>query len=322
MLLILSSLILSKNSIAESKNIAFYDYLQQINPPPSLIAYNPSNVNPDNLQLNIQQITDKIHNDLSCLHSGFNGLVLYSYSNNITPIVMEQAYLLGYRSVLLGMWDLKSKQEFSGLLEIINQYHNKLALAVIIGNEGINDNRYSLEDIKVIGAKFIKAGVTKLGIPISSSEPMSRYGRAELRTFGDFLAPNIHPFFDRKDLEPQEAANWVHSQAEVLAKIAKKPVLVKETGLPNGGNPNITPEQQYQFWRIWHEKNTLKYLSDTPRPWISFAVVFEAFDSPWKAIKSGNPIEGHWGLLNENLKKYPAFSVFSDSKQVCTSTKD
>ena len=315
------SLAISENSIAEAENTAFYDYLHQANPLPAMIAYNPSNINPDKPQLSVEQMTEKVHSDLNCLRSGFDGLVLYSYSPDITPIVIDQANSLGYRGILLGIWDVKSKQEISGVLELIRKYNRKLAFAVVVGNEGINDNRYSLEDVKATGTMLSETGLAKMNIPMTTSEPMSRYGLVELRNFGDFLAPNIHPLFDRADLGPKEAVNWVHSRADALAKIAKKPVFVKETGLPNGGNPNNTPEQQYEFWSTWHDKGSITNLTNIPNLWISFAAIFEAFDSPWKAVKSGNPVEGRWGLLNEKLQKYPAFDVFSDKNQTCFPSK-
>jgi exo-beta-1,3-glucanase (GH17 family) len=298
---------------------AFFDYLRQTNPPPALIAYNPSNINPDDMHLSAEQLAAHVQKDLTCLKSGFNGLVLYNYNPEITPIVVEQALQSGFRGILLGVWDVKSEQELSGTVALINKYRDKAAFAVVIGNEGLNDNRYTLADVKTAHTKLIAAGLDRMRIPLTTSEPMAGYGLADLRLFGDFLAPNIHPAIDRKELAPADAVDWVQGRAKVLAQFAKKPVFVKETGLPNGGDAAFTPARQFEFWKMLRDKGPLLETTGLPGAWISLAAVFEAFDSPWKAAKSGNPIEGRWGLMDEQLGAYPAFGVFAGNLNKCKS---
>ena len=300
-----------------AKQSAFFEYLLQAKPRPAMIAYNPSNLNPDDLRLPKNQLAERIQSDLMCLRQGFDGLVLYRYNPDFTPIVISQAVSLGFRGILLGIWDVKSNEELTGTVNLIKQYSHTLAFAVVVGNEGLNDNRYTLTDITVAQAKLANTGLTEMKIPMATSEPMSRYGSVDLRLFGDFLAPNIHPAIDRRDLGPSDAAAWVHGRARALAQIAKKPVLVKETGLPNGGESGNTPERQYEFWHVWYDKGAVLQSPDRPNAWISLAAVFEAFDSPWKATKSGNHVEGHWGILTEQLQPYPAFGVFAANQSHC-----
>ena len=304
--------------VVEAEPSAFFDYLHQASPRPTMVAYNPSNLNPDNLQISTNDLIKHIHKDLICLRSGFNGLVLYRYSPDITPFIVEQAESLGFRAILLGVWDVKSKIELTGVIGITKKYNDKIAFAVIVGNEGINDSRYSFADLDIAAETLKNAGLGKMKVPLATSEPMAKYGLVELRKFGDFLAPNIHPAIDRSDLNPTDAVSWVQGRAQALVQVAKKPVLIKETGFPNGGNPNYTPERQYAFWQAWHDVGAMHLTANSQQDtWISFAAVFEAFDSPWKAIKSGIPVEGHWGILNEYLRPYPAFEVYGGQLDSC-----
>ena len=130
-----------------------------------------------------------------------------------------------------------------------------------------------------------------------------------LLKFGEFLAPNIHPAVDQEKVEPNSAAEWVRKRGLALAKAGKKPVLVKETGIPNGGLPGYTPQLQQAFWTAYLQNGRL--LKVEGGVWVSLAAAFEAFDMPWKAEQSGLPIEGHWGLLNSKRTPYPAFDVWS-----------
>ena len=91
---------------------------------------------------------DELRADLTALRPAFDGLVLYGFDATLTPGIVEQAATLGYRAVLLGIWDPKSEAEVAGVADLVRRYRDRLALAVCIGNEGINDNRYTIEDLE------------------------------------------------------------------------------------------------------------------------------------------------------------------------------
>lgn len=190
---------------------------------------------------------------------------------------------------------------------------------MVIANEGLIDNRYSVEDIHSAAKKLralLPAGVK---IPFTTSEPIGEYGLAAVINFGEFLAPNIHPAVDQDLVDPAAAAAWVKKRAHALATVGKKPVLVKETGVPNGGLPAYTPETQRAFWREYSQGEG--FVQTAGEPWISYAAAFEAFDMPWKAEKSGLPIEGHWGLLDTRRQRYPAFEEWQNREPTCQETK-
>lgn len=117
-----------------------------------------------------------------------------------------------------------------GVARLARQYGHRLALAVVIGNEGINDNRYDLADLRAAADDLTHRLAAGDHLPVTTSEPAGDYGWAPLRAFGDFLAPNIHPALDRHDLAPDAAAAWVRRKALAIGRAADRPVLVKETG--------------------------------------------------------------------------------------------
>ena len=292
---------------------AFFAYLANCQSTPALVAFNPVGFDPRRpLDLNDVAITS-LKEDLKVLKPAFDGLVIYEYRPNLTKVILTAAQEQGYKAVLLGIWNPKSDVEIKGVAELVAQFHDKLALAVVIGNEGLIDNRYTLEDVKTAVKKLRALLPPKTTIPFATSEPVSEYGLAELREIGDFLAPNIHPAIDQTSVDAPAAVAWVKKRAEALATIAKKPVIVKETGVPNG-TANYTHEAQRAFWYDYLQGGNFVQVDSSP--WLSFAAAFEAFDMPWKAETSKLPIEGHWGLLNVKREAYPAFEEWRKAKAI------
>ncbi|MCA9466391.1 MAG: hypothetical protein KC643_13245 [Nitrospira sp.] len=301
---------LSQKSLGQS--FAFYAYLQSTTPIPSLVAYHPSHNDPNVGQAIFQVNKDSLRKDLVALHPAFNGLVLYAYRDSLTLLIVEQALQLKYEGILLAIWDPNSKQEIDGILALIARYHHRIALAVCVGNEGLTFNRYTLPDLTKSIQALRRRLPPKVHIPICTSEPLYQYANAGLQAIGDFLCPNIHPVFDRPDLGPDEAVKWVRDQARLLSMESRKPVLIKETGFPHAGAPQFTPMSQANFWNTYRTQPQLLILaeSSTPLLWVSFAAAFEAFDQPWKAERSGQSMEGAWGLLSVDRHPYPAFKIW------------
>lgn len=243
------------------------------------------------------------------LRAGFDGLVLYGYDVRLTPSIVAEAIAEEYQAILLGIWNPRSEEELDGSASLVKTYSRNIALAVCLGNEGITFNRYALTDL-ILAAKHL---ATALGphhhVPVCTSEPLGQYAQPALRTFGDFLAPNIHPVFDRPGLTPEGAAHWTREQALRLAQRTQKPILVKETGFPHAGKAIYTPDSQKRFWQTYRMGTHFVRLSDHPPIWISYVAAFEAFDQPWKAQQSLLPIEQFWGLLDQT--RTPSSQAFS-----------
>lgn len=296
----------------------FLTYLASTAAPATLIAYNPSGYDPRRPLPADGYPAEEIRADLAALRPGFDGLVLYAYQPGLTPVIVAAAADLGYRAVLLGIWDPKSAVERDGVARLARQYGHRLALAVVIGNEGINDNRYDLADLRAAADDLTHRLAAGDHLPVTTSEPAGDYGWAPLRAFGDFLAPNIHPALDRHDLAPDAAAAWVRRKALAIGRAADRPVLVKETGAPHGGAPSFSVESQRGFWAAYTGPGLIALADSSadssarsPAPRVSFAAAFEAFDAPWKAETLASPLEGQWGLLSVERTPYPAFMVWT-----------
>src|SRR5208337_2922018 len=117
-----------------------------------------------------------------------------------TPRIVAVARQLKFRAVVLAVWDPRSAAELDGVAELACLYHKELALGVLVGNEGITFSRYELEDL-TIAADRLRRKLPST-VPLSTCEPLPAYSRTSLLDFGDFLAPNIHPVFDRPQLGP------------------------------------------------------------------------------------------------------------------------
>ena len=299
------SLIAGESSVKES---ALFRALTGANPA-RLIAYAPAKLDPRQEANQRALSTSSIRADLEAIRPAFDGLVLYGYNEGNTPRILALAKSLKFRVVILGIWDPKSAAEIDGVAESARLYEKDVALGVLVGNEGIQFGRYEPEDLTLAEIR-LRAKLPK-GIPIGTSEPLGQYKKKDalVRKFGDFLAPNIHPVFDRPDLKPVDAAAWARLEALALAKETKMPVILKETGVPHAGKFQFTLDAQKEFWAAYVKPGIVLKLKDDG-VWIFYGVVFEAFDLPWKSEASGLPIEKSWGLYSNDRQPYPAVSVW------------
>ncbi len=277
----------------------------------TLVAYTPSALDPRNPDNQAALKTSSIRADLEALRPAFDGLVLYGYHEATTPRIMATAKRLGFKAVILGVWQPKSAAELDGVADLANRHHADVAVGVIVGNEGLTFGRYEPEDL-TIAAERLRAALPQ-DVPITTTEPLHKSRSPEVLAFGDFMLPNIHPVFDASDLSAEKAAAWTRRQAADLARRSGKPVVVKETGFPHAGKPAYTPASQRAFWETYVAPGLVEAAG--PRWWMSYAVAFEAFDLPWKSEASGLPIEKSWGLLSTDRTPYPAFGVWRELRE-------
>ncbi len=291
----------------------FFNYLTG-HPAPALVAFNPTDYDPRQGKERRPSVAS-LRADLEALRPAFDGLILYSYDKDLTPRIFLEAKQLRYRAVLLGIYQF-SDEELKGTAELVRKYSGDLALAVVIGNEGLNFNRYKAEDLTAAKTRFVELVGKDISVPLTTSEPWSQYGQEFVQEFGDFLAPNIHPAFDRVEANAKESAKWARGRAVALAEALRKPVLIKETGLPHAGEERFSPQAQREFWEEYTRQGPLFSIPGKAEAWVSFAAAFEAFDLAWKAEESGMEIEGAWGLLNSSREPYPAFSIWAQRSEL------
>lgn len=297
---------------ADEPKFALFRLIESDNPP-KLIAYTPNGLDPRNPGNQIAHKTSALRADLTALRDTFDGLVLYGYNESTTPRILELAKELKYRAVLLAVWDLRSYAEIDGVVHEARLYDRDFALGVLLGNEGLTFGRYERDDL-ILAERRGRASLPR-GIPLATSEPLVGYREEFVREFGDFLAPNIHPVFDAKQLDAPAAAAWAREQALKLSQQTGKPILLKETGFPHDGDAKYTPASQASFWKAYLAPGLRIDTPAKPHAWIYHGVAFEAFDLPWKAEASGLPIEKSWGLFSVDRKAYPALENWRDAKQ-------
>jgi exo-beta-1,3-glucanase (GH17 family) len=291
------------------KECALFAYLTGT-PSPTLITYTPAQLDPRQEANQRKLATSSIRADLEALRPTFDGLVLYGYHEACTPRILALGRDLKFRAVLLGIWDPKSTAEVDGVAALAHQYHKDMALGVLVGNEGITFKRYEPEDLTIAAARLRHK--LPRGIPLGTGEPLVGYKQAFVREFGDFLAPNIHPVFDRPKLGPAEASAWAREEAARLARETKKPVLLKETGFPHAGKPEYTPTSQKAFWAAYVKPGLLVRPPGAGRAWVFHGIAFDAFDLPWKSQASGLAIEQYWGLFSNKRAPQAALSVWRE----------
>jgi exo-beta-1,3-glucanase (GH17 family) len=267
------------------------------------IAYTPRHFSVVNGRVTPATATG-IQSDLKRLRPHFDGLVTYASVNGVekTPEIAAQ---LGFRAVIMGIWDPASEAELQNVIQMVSRYP-KIIAAVIVGNEGIYARRYQAGDVE----KTIQKIKTRYpDLPVSTSEPFFLYLKTDYVKFfssNDFLAPNVHPVFEKwfKPENPVQGVEMVIQIAEQLKSGYGKPILIKETGMPSGPeSQGYSPIRQNQFW-------TALFQRIPAAPNLS-VVCFEAFDAPWKpgvmaeTFPGDHSSEAFWGFFSSDGKPKP-----------------
>jgi len=249
-----------------------------------------------------------IRADLALLRPFFNGLITYSATSGL-EVIPEIARELGFRAVILGIWDPLSVTEVNNVICAARQYPGLIG-AIIVGNEGLYTRRYLPQDVEQVRRRIRKE---LPHLPVTTSEPFFLYLEKETGEFlnsFDLLMPNVHPVFE-KWFAPNAFSQGVNMVLEVAAKLqmaSRKPLLIKETGLPSGpSGKGFDPDRQARFWS--------ELLHRFPFSPSRSLVCFEAFDAPWKpaeialTLPGDHSSEGFWGFFTEKGKKKKVVAV-------------
>jgi exo-beta-1,3-glucanase (GH17 family) len=259
---------------------------------PRYIAYSPPNWNPDDPKA-VFPTDESIRQDLQVLrNAGFDGLV--TYGGNVSAAVPRVAEQVGFRGILLGVWDPTDAAEMEKVKLAARSF---LVIGIIVGNEGLMFNRYNFESLKK-AMNEMKRATGKL---VSTTEIIESYMTSKaLIEESDFLAPNAHPFFHGNEMrQPRRAAEWTTAAYRELSERARgKPLLFKEVGLPTDGDVGLSEENQASYYALLME-SAVKF------------VFFEAFDCPWK---NSEAIEPHWGLFRADRSPKSVVKVVMQSK--------
>ena len=270
------------------------------------VAYTPRDFDPNVGTAPVDRAA--LHADLSRLRPEFDGLVTYSSARGLdaVPVVARQ---LGFRAVVLGVWDPSNAEELSRAIASARQSPG-IVIALALGNEGLFFERY---DASTLARAFARARAEAPGVAVTTTEPFSSHlepARAAEMPAQDFLLPTVHaidqPWF--ATAKPGTSVDFVVNVVRDLEARTGLAVLVKETGLPSGpAAQGFSEASQAAFWVA---------LAAALPPTRAHAVAcFEAFDAPWKtaaiAAETGDlrPSEAHWGFFRADGSAKPVVAA-------------
>lgn len=239
--------------------------------------------------------------DLKALRPWFNGLVTYGVTHGSERIA-DVAAKLGYRAIILGVWDPHNHTEINNALAAAAR-HPKLVVGLAIGNEVVLSGRGTWGDLSYALARVRKRAPN---LPLAITEPFDKYlddpeAHSTLAAM-DFMLTNVHPIF-QPWFRGAKPANWADFVGKVGTLLQAKfcgPVIVKETGVPTGPKElHYTPQMQADFYSALQKR--------VPRKSRLHFVYFTAFDQRWHTYdadpKTGpHPEEGFWGMMSETRK--------------------
>lgn len=261
------------------------------------VAYQPTALKAIDGKLT-QASDDSIRADLTVLRPWFDGLITYGAQNG-NERVPDIAASLGFHAVIMGVWDPGDEHEVGNAIAAWRR-NRKLVAGLSLGNEIVFGKRGTWDDLSEY-LRTVRAEAP--GLPLTVSEPFAEYldhpeALAVLKAT-DFMLVNIHPVFEFW-FKTGNADNWTDFVMRVMARlkgIYKKPILVKETGVPTGpAAMGFNDEMQRAFYNLLAKRLQ-------PSRHSAFAY-FTAFDEPWRTgdfnpTLGVHPEEAFWGLFTE-----------------------
>jgi exo-beta-1,3-glucanase (GH17 family) len=245
-----------------------------------------------------------IRADLTVLRPHFDALVTYDAVHGAQQLPAIAA-ALGYRALIIGVWNPFDDAETQAALAAARQYP-QLVVGVALGNELLFGRR---TDAARLARRLAELHAREPQLPLSTSEPFHVYTQAAGEpVLGqlDFLLPNVHPVF-QPWFHGASAATSAQFVVNVVAGLAAHfcgPILVKETGVPTappGGD--FSEAAQADFYAELRRR----FSAGRERAFAYFA----AFDAPWRArdvtpVGPAHPEEAYWGLFDAQRHPKPA----------------
>jgi exo-beta-1,3-glucanase (GH17 family) len=240
---------------------------------------------------------DQIAKDLAML-DGYNMIRMYGVDCDQAGPIIKAA-------------KSKSMKVFAGFFEItgIEDQVAKLKSAVdseaggdwsiidtlSVGNEGINNGKYSVSDVKaaVASAKSALPSSYK-GSVVTVDTFIAIIDNPELCTVGDYTAANCHAFFDG-GVTADKSGQWVLEQAQRVSEAcgnADRKVVITEAGWPSSGSTNGKA--------IPSSENQQAAVKDLKAHFTSNLILFTAFNDYWKQNSAATyGVEQYWGIYGD-----------------------
>lgn len=243
-----------------------------------------------------------IEADLKVLRARFDGLITYS-AHSGTERVPDVAAKLGYRAVIMGIYDINNKTERANVIAAAKR--TSVVAGVSVGNETVYGKRHSFDELARAMTELRTAAPE---VAIATTEPfhllLEPAAVLALRQ-SDVVLANVHPVFEPwwRNAPDFNAAEFVVNVAGKLTDAYCGPVLVKETGVPTApADKGFTPARQASFYA-----ELQKQFPPTKTKAFAF---FSSFDAPWRVndthpVPGYHPEEAHWGLYDDKRNAKP-----------------
>jgi len=246
---------------------------------------------------------DSIRADLEVLRSHFDSLITYG-SINGQEAIPAIAASLGFRAVIIGIWDPFNPPELNAALSTVKSNAN-VVVGISLGNEMLLFHRHSPAELTNL---FDTIHAQAPQLPLTTTEPFHIFydsAAIPLLQRMDFLLANVHPIF-QPWFQKSSAGDSAQFVANVVTQLATNfcgPLLVKETGIPTApADKGYTDARQAAFYTELQHR-----FPDSPTRAFAY---FSAFDAPWRLQDPGpspasppQPEEAHFGLYTE--KRHP-----------------
>jgi exo-beta-1,3-glucanase (GH17 family) len=240
---------------------------------------------------------DQIAKDLAML-DGYNMIRMYGVDCDQAGPIIKAA-------------KSKSMKVFAGFFEItgIEDQVAKLKSAVdseaggdwsiidtlSVGNEGVNNGKYSVSDVKaaVASAKSALPSSYK-GSVVTVDTFIAIIDNPELCSVGDYTAANCHAFFDG-GVTADKSGQWVLEQAQRVSEACGNPdrkVVITEAGWPSSGSTNGKA--------VPSSENQQAAVKDLKAHFTSNLILFTAFNDYWKQNSAATyGVEQYWGIYGD-----------------------
>ncbi len=266
------------------------------------VAYQPTQIRIHN---GVASVADEagIEAYLRALRPFFDGLITYGSSNGAERVA-DVAARLGFRALVLGVWDLNGTKELDNALAAAKRNPQRV-VALSLGNERIFAGEADYTRIAQVIAIVRKRAPD---LAYTTTEPfhlLQLPAAAPLLNSADFLLLNVHPAFQPwfREAPDRNAAQFVVNVLGDTAALFCGPLLVKETGVPTApASLGFSAARQAGFYR-----ELQRQLPPTRQRAFAW---FSAFDAPWRVTDSHpvagpQPQEGSWGLFDEQRRPKP-----------------
>jgi exo-beta-1,3-glucanase (GH17 family) len=265
------------------------------------IAYQPTSLQVTN-GVSTHADPDSIRADLQVLRPRFDSLITYR-SNNGAEAIPGIAASLGYRAVIIGIWNPFDAAELSAALTTARN-NPRVVVGVSLGNEMLFFHRHGAAELVAL-LDTVHRQAPQLAL--STTEPFQMFEAPEAAPILqrlDFLLANVHPVFQPwfRTAPEGNAVQFVVNVVSNLGRDYCGPILVKETGIPTAPQEKgFTEARQALFYADLQRR----FAASGQR---AFAY-FSSFDAPWRVNDAGpapgqRPAEeeAHWGLFDEKRR--------------------